>query len=102
MSYSQFKRSSLGPLGSVFLKFMRVFGMVAVEEEVGEDKNEIRVNNLTLINFVLKFIGPTHEQTLTVYMMVIQVCRTLCVCESKFNPLCRFLGHCLRSQCATV
>ena len=53
---------------------MRLFGMVVVEDDVGEEKNEIRVNNLTLINFVLKFTGPTHEQTLTIYLMVIQVC----------------------------
>ena len=44
-----------------------------METNVGDKKDEIRVNNLTIINFVLKTIGPTHERTLTLYMLGIQV-----------------------------
>ncbi|MGH0182224.1 UNVERIFIED_CONTAM: hypothetical protein FKN15_008920 [Acipenser sinensis] len=38
-----------------------------------EDGEFMECNNLTLINFVLKLIGPTHERTLTVIMLLIQV-----------------------------
>ena len=38
------------------------------------DDDFIECNNMTLINLVLKFLGPTHERTLTVIMLIIQVC----------------------------
>ena len=44
-----------------------------METKVGARREEVRVNNLTLINFVLRLTGPTHEQTLTLYMLLIQV-----------------------------
>lgn len=69
------------------------------------DDDFIECNNMTLINLVLKFLGPTHERTLTVIMLIIQVCiRTLwlsrhswkCVCTLHFH-LCFFVlgnGQC--------
>lgn len=44
-----------------------------METAVGEKMDEIRVNNLTIINFVLRLTGPTHEQTLTLYVLLLQV-----------------------------
>lgn len=35
------------------------------------------MNNLTIINFVLKLIGSTHERNLTVVMLSIQIFFTL-------------------------
>lgn len=37
----------------------------------------IEMNNLTIINFVLKLIGSTHERNLTVVMLSIQIFFTL-------------------------
>lgn len=37
------------------------------------DDDFIECNNMTLINLVLKLLGPTHERDLTVIMLVIQV-----------------------------
>lgn len=47
--------------------------LVTMETGVGDKKDEVRINNLTIINFVLRLTGPTHEQTLTLYMLLIQV-----------------------------
>lgn len=37
------------------------------------DDEFIECNNMTIINLVLKVLGPTHERTLTVIMLIIQV-----------------------------
>ena len=37
------------------------------------DDEFIECNNMTLINLVLKLLGPTHERNLTVIMLIIQV-----------------------------
>ena len=76
MSHAQFPSDQLGPGGDLFLSVVSKLGLAKVERGLGDKKNEIRVNNLTIINFVLKFIGPTHERTLTIYMMIIQVNNT--------------------------
>ena len=73
MSYVQFPPDQLGPGGKLFLMIVDTLGLAHVEWSVGKKQDEIRVNNLTIINFVLKFVGPTHERTLTIYMLLIQV-----------------------------
>jgi UDP-N-acetylglucosamine--dolichyl-phosphate N-acetylglucosaminephosphotransferase len=47
-----------------------------VTVHIGKD-GVIEMNNLTIINFVLMFIGPTHERNLTVIMLFVQVLFTL-------------------------
>lgn len=37
------------------------------------DDDFIECNNMTIINLVLKVLGPTHERNLTVIMLFIQV-----------------------------
>ena len=73
MSYAQFHPSELGQFGSTILNLLSMLRLVAMETNVGDKKDMIRVNNLTLINFVLKITGPTHERTLTLYMLGVQV-----------------------------
>ena len=80
MSYAQFHPSELGRFGATVLNLLSTLRLVAMETNVGDKKDEIRVNNLTIINFVLKTIGPTHERTLTVYMLGIQVRLFSAVC----------------------
>ncbi len=57
----------------VGLKVLSMLGLVAMETGLGKTKDKNRVNNFTLINFVIKVVGPCHEQTLTLYMMGLQV-----------------------------
>lgn len=73
MSYAQFHTSEVSQLTLAVLKVVSMLGLVAMETKVGKDENMIRINNLTLINFVIKCVGPCHEQTLTLYMMGLQV-----------------------------
>lgn len=73
MSYAQFKPEQLGQGGQALLQLLHMLRLVAMETGVGEKKDEIRVNNLTLINFVIKCIGPQHEDKLTAIMLAIQV-----------------------------
>ena len=87
MSYAQFKQDELGPGGGPLLKLLHMLRLVAMETGVGEKKDEIRVNNLTLINFVIKFVGPQREDRLTAILLAIQVCvsssvsHCLCSCQ---------------------
>ena len=73
MSYTTFKTSDLHPLGKLFLSVFSLLKLVHVEAGVGEDKESTRVNNLTLLNFLLKILGPLHERTLTLIILGIQV-----------------------------
>ena len=77
MSYAQFKPDQLGRGGGALLQLLSMLRLVAMETGVGENKDEIRVNNLTLINFVIKWVGPQREDKLTNILMAIQVCQLL-------------------------
>ena len=73
MSYSKFKTSDLNPIGRLILDILSIFRMADVQHGIGEDKLYTQVNNLTLINFVIKVLGPVHERNLTLIMLFIQV-----------------------------
>ncbi|CAH3184075.1 unnamed protein product [Porites evermanni] len=73
MSHSVFKKSDIRPLGKLILSVFSLLRLVQVEDGVGEDKKSMRVNNFTLINFVIKMLGPLHERTLTTIMLGIQI-----------------------------
>lgn len=74
-----------GPSSSVFLfglisktfnslQVAELLKLLEVRRSQDGDDDFIECNNMTLINLVLKFLGPTHERTLTVIMLIIQVC----------------------------
>ncbi|XP_071958202.1 UDP-N-acetylglucosamine--dolichyl-phosphate N-acetylglucosaminephosphotransferase-like isoform X2 [Antedon mediterranea] len=73
MSCTRFRLDNLNIIGRLIVRLLRLLHLIHVVDNVGEDKKEIQVNNFTIINFVLKLVGPTHEQTLTVYLLLIQV-----------------------------
>lgn len=74
MSYAVFRLADISSLGVIILKLLSMLRLVTMETiQTGEDKGKVRVNNLTLINFVLKVIGPVHEATLTTVMLALQV-----------------------------
>ena len=76
-SKSIFKESDLNSLGKLCLGVLETFHLIDVKRDVGEDKEFIEINNLTLINFVLRLAGPTNEKILTVYILVLQVVGSL-------------------------
>ena len=71
ISWAQFNPSHLSPLGKLTLSILQTFRLVTTE--AASEEGEIRVNNLTIINFLLRLTGPTHEQTLTVRVLLLQV-----------------------------
>ncbi|NXC02644.1 GPT acetylglucosaminephosphotransferase, partial [Orthonyx spaldingii] len=73
MSYSKFKTKSLSALGTNILKVVKILHVVDVRSGTDEDGEYTECNNMTLINFVIKLIGPTHERNLTLLLLLIQV-----------------------------
>ncbi|XP_041889985.1 UDP-N-acetylglucosamine--dolichyl-phosphate N-acetylglucosaminephosphotransferase isoform X1 [Corvus kubaryi] len=73
MSYSKFKTRSLSALGTNILKVVKILHVVDVRSGMDEDGEYTECNNMTLINFVIKLIGPTHERNLTLLLLLIQV-----------------------------
>ncbi|KAG8434569.1 hypothetical protein GDO86_012807 [Hymenochirus boettgeri] len=73
MSYSKFKSKELSKLGDIIIKVGDTLYVLDVKRAEGEDGEYIEVNNMTLINFVLKLTGPTHERNLTLLLLLIQV-----------------------------
>ncbi|NXJ71081.1 GPT acetylglucosaminephosphotransferase, partial [Rostratula benghalensis] len=73
MSYSKFKTKSLSALGTYLLKAVKILRVVDVRSGTDEDGEYTECNNMTLINFVIKLIGPTHERNLTLLLLLIQV-----------------------------
>ena len=72
MSRTTFVVTDLPPLGQTVFKLLKLFRLIDVKQEEGTE-GMVSINNLTIINFVLKLRGPTHERTLTNYILLIQV-----------------------------
>ncbi|XP_065341422.1 UDP-N-acetylglucosamine--dolichyl-phosphate N-acetylglucosaminephosphotransferase [Cloeon dipterum] len=74
MSITKVKKSEIHVLGQLCLKIFSMFGLAMVKES---KEGEIEVNNLTLINLMLHWRGPTHEEALTKNLLVVQVVGTV-------------------------
>ncbi len=73
MSKSVFKAKDLGLLGKLIIRVASLLMLLDVKENVGEDRDCVEINNMTIINLTIKFIGPVHERRLTIYLILIQV-----------------------------
>ncbi|XP_048838123.1 UDP-N-acetylglucosamine--dolichyl-phosphate N-acetylglucosaminephosphotransferase isoform X5 [Brienomyrus brachyistius] len=73
MSYSKFKKKDLCKLGALILKVAETLKLVDVQQGLEGDGEFVQCNNMTLINLVLKVLGPMHERTLTSVMLLTQV-----------------------------
>lgn len=76
MSYSKFKPKDLSQVGALFVKVAEALHLVDVKRQ--QDEEFIEISNLTLINFVLKIIGPTKEKNLTILLLMIQILGSCC------------------------
>lgn len=72
-SVFQFKEKSLNPIGRLILKVYQLLGLVNVETGVNGDGDLSQATNCTLINLALKLMGPLHEGTLTIALLIFQV-----------------------------
>lgn len=76
-----FKPKSLSLLGHFCLFIAKTFRLVHYKEFEKDGEIVAECTNFTIINFALKVAGPTHERSLTVYLLTIQV---LCTCVAFF------------------
>jgi UDP-N-acetylglucosamine--dolichyl-phosphate N-acetylglucosaminephosphotransferase len=90
MSYSQFKTSQLSLAGRLVLTLFRTFRLVDVRQNVGEGSEFTECSNMTIINLVIHIVGPTHERTLTVYLLVLQIVCSLIALFIRY-PLARLM-----------
>ncbi|CAH1983922.1 unnamed protein product [Acanthoscelides obtectus] len=73
ISTTNFRYSDLSFPGKTMINIFRVFRLIWWQEKNGY----VVTNNLTLINLVLYYLGPLHEQGLTIILLVIQI---FCTC----------------------
>ncbi|PNI65905.1 DPAGT1 isoform 10 [Pan troglodytes] len=73
MSYSKFKTKSLSFLGTFILKVAESLQLVTVHQSETEDGEFTECNNMTLINLLLKILGPIHERNLTLLLLLLQI-----------------------------
>ena len=73
MSYSRFKPSDLRFPGGLVLKIFHLCGLCDFRHNVGEDGEYMECSNLTIINLMIKVLGPINEGTLTKVLLGIQV-----------------------------
>ncbi|XP_076339158.1 alg7 dolichyl-phosphate N-acetylglucosaminephosphotransferase isoform X1 [Tachypleus tridentatus] len=73
MSCVLFKSNQLHPVGAMFLCMFHWLGLVHYRQGLGEDGKYSECTNFTLVNFVLKVMGPLHERTVTVILLALQV-----------------------------
>lgn len=64
---------SLNVISSFILQVAETLWLLDVRRGQEGDDEFIECNNMTLINLVLKVLGPTHERNLTAIMLLIQV-----------------------------
>lgn len=72
-SQAIFNKSELTLLGLFILKVFSMFKLVQMKE----DGKVVQVNNLTVINLILIWVGPLHEATLTIVLLCLQI---VCSC----------------------
>ena len=73
MSKAVFKKSDLNIFGKLIIRTGSFLKVLHVKEKMGKENEMIEINNMTLINLMIKFLGPIHERNLTVILMVLQV-----------------------------
>ncbi|VDK81539.1 unnamed protein product [Litomosoides sigmodontis] len=73
MSTIEFKENDCKPLAKVTLYFLDACGLLHKHTVEKDGMKWTIINNLTLINLVLKFTGPIHEKKLTEALLILQV-----------------------------
>uniref|UniRef100_A0A0M3INM1 UDP-N-acetylglucosamine--dolichyl-phosphate N-acetylglucosaminephosphotransferase n=1 Tax=Ascaris lumbricoides TaxID=6252 RepID=A0A0M3INM1_ASCLU len=77
MSFATFKSNDLKPLGALILRIFETFGLLHRRTFKKDEESWIEINNLTVVNLVLKIQGPMHERSLTKCLLAIQIISSL-------------------------
>ena len=73
MSYTVVKRSKLSLPGRLVIDVFRLLRLVHVRKSKAGSEEVIECSNMTIINLALNVLGPTHEASLTTYLLIAQV-----------------------------
>ena len=87
-----FKATELKPLGRLALLVFKTLGVIRYTEIEKDGEPWIECNNLTLINFVLKLLGPMREVHLTVILLLIQTIGSLVAFTVRYPMALFFYG----------
>ena len=77
MSLAKEKVLQLNGIGKELIKLMKWSGAAYVKEYTEDGIEYVEFNNLTLLNFVIKYLGPQHERRLTCILIIFQI---MCSC----------------------
>jgi UDP-N-acetylglucosamine--dolichyl-phosphate N-acetylglucosaminephosphotransferase len=84
MSMAEFEPSKLSPLGKLIVTIFRLFGLLHYREFEKDDSKWAEVNNMTILNLILKFTGPLHEYRLNQIFLGIQIFCSICAFICRF------------------
>ena len=74
MSTTKFKLNSLGRIGKFSFMVLKTLRLINVSTD---EDGYTEINNLTIINLTLKFLGDQHEAKLTTKLLLFQVFRVV-------------------------
>ena len=86
MSYTVVKRSKLSLPGRLVIDVFRLLRLVHVRKSKAGSEEVIECSNMTIINLALNVLGPTHEASLTTYLLIVQVCIGILLTEVNRHP----------------
>jgi len=72
MSITTAKWDHIKPLGKLILNILSKLRVSHVVWKNIDGEDVVDFNNLTIINLVLKFFGPMHEESLTIVLLMVQ------------------------------
>jgi len=90
MSTTEVDPGRLSLLGQITLKLLMTLHLVHWREYEKDGERRVEINNLTIMNFILKLMGPLHEWELTNRLLLLQVGCSVVAFFARF-----FLAHLL-------
>jgi len=93
MSMSVFKESDLRWPGGLFLGAASSLGLAHLRRFERDGERWAECNNLTVINLALKMLGPMHERSLTVLLLILQVACSLLAFVIRYPLALFFYGE---------
>ena len=90
-SRTQFRVAELNIFGRISVKILKNLRLIDWQENPKD--GTVTTNNLTLINFLIIFLGPVHEERLTIYLLGIQVLSTCLAFIIRYPLALYFYGQ---------
>ena len=98
MSLATIRMSELNKLGYLVINILKSLRLIHVNEYFKDSEPYVDINNLTLINLVLKICGPMHERSLTVILLIFQIVCSCVAFSIRYQLALLFYGDCNWTQ----